>query len=78
MLHISGTIHHMIVIHGTHMENDNISRHFFFFFFKILGTLGGRGKKAKNGLKLQNILSVSLRISGTVHHDYSFWHMCVK
>ena len=37
-----------------------------------------RGKKAKNGLKLQNILSVSLRISGTVHHDYSFWHMCVK
>ena len=67
----------MIVIHGTHMENDNISRHFF-FFFKILRTLGGRGKKAKNGLKLQNILSVSLRISGTVHHDYSFWHMCVK
>ena len=61
-----------------HIWKMIISPDIFFFFFKILGTLGGRGKKAKNGLKLQNILSVSLRISGTVNHDYSFWHMCVK
>ena len=33
-LHISGTIHHMIFISGTHVWN-NISRHFF-CFFKIL------------------------------------------
>ena len=30
---ISGTIHHMIVIYGTQVENDNISS--FFHFFKI-------------------------------------------
>ena len=32
MLHISGTIHFMIVICGTQMQNDNISRCFFSFF----------------------------------------------
>ena len=36
MLHISGTIHYMIVIYGRHVQNDDISRHFFFQFFKIL------------------------------------------
>ena len=30
-LHISGTIHHVIVIYGTLVENDNISRCFFHF-----------------------------------------------
>ena len=34
-LHISGSIHHMIVIYGVHMYNDGISR-FFFQLFKIL------------------------------------------
>ena len=29
--HISGTIDHMIVIYGTHVENDNISGYFFLF-----------------------------------------------
>ena len=32
MLHISGTIHHMIVIYGTLKYNDNISRRFSIFF----------------------------------------------
>ena len=27
-LHISGSIHHMIVIFGTHVQNDNVSRYF--------------------------------------------------
>ena len=36
MLHTSGTIHYMIVIYGRHVQNDDISRHFFFQFFKIL------------------------------------------
>ena len=35
MLHISRTIHHMIVIYGTHVLNDNISKTLF-HFFKIL------------------------------------------
>ena len=34
-LHISGTIHHMTVVYGTHLWNDNIFR-CFFHFFKIL------------------------------------------
>ena len=41
MLDISGTIHHMIVIYGTHVQNDNISMcflHFLkFWFFWLLG-----------------------------------------
>ena len=32
MLHISGTMHHMIVIHVKQLQNDNISRRFFKFF----------------------------------------------
>ena len=32
-LHISGTIHHMILIYGAHVKNNNI---YFFHFFKIL------------------------------------------
>ena len=123
MLHISGTIHHMIVIFGTHVWNDNISRccfHFFkilifrvvrgvkrakmvqnekifclscfisqepciiwlsfmvhmckiisagvfFSYFQNFDFSGCyRGKRAKNGPKWQKILSVTLRISGTI------------
>ena len=33
-LHISGTIHHMIVIYGPFVQNDDISR--YSFHFKIL------------------------------------------
>ena len=66
VLHISGTIRHMIFIHGTHLLNDNISRYFFilskFWFSRSIG-----GKRAKNGAKWQKILSVVLRISGTIH-----------
>ena len=35
VLHISGTIHHMIFIYGTYIWNDDISRNFA-HFFKIL------------------------------------------
>ena len=77
--YISGTIYHMIFIHGTHLSfickriiSPGIFFFFFFFFFKILifGIIRGRGdgKRAKNGRKWQTILSVSLRISGTIHH----------
>ena len=62
MLHVSGTIHHIIVIYGTHVSNDNICRCFFFHFFKFwFFLLLVRYKRAKNGPKWQNILSV-------IHH----------
>ena len=35
-LHISGTIHHIIVICGTHLQNDNISRCFLHFFKNVI------------------------------------------
>ena len=45
-LHISGSIHHRIVIFDTHMQNDGISR-CFFNFFKILIFQVFRGLKDK-------------------------------
>ena len=103
MLHISGTIHYMIVIYGRHVQNDDISRHFFFNFSKFWFSgllVGWKGKKwpgmtknsircapyfrnhtsydchfwvclwAKNAKMTQNdkILSVTLHISGSIHH----------
>ena len=40
MLHILGTIHYMIVIYGRHVQNDDISRHFFFSIFQNFDFLG--------------------------------------
>ena len=50
-LHVSGTMYHMIVIYGTLLQNDDISR-FLFLFFKIwiLWVVRGRGVK---GLKMK-------------------------
>ena len=45
-LHISRTIHHMIFIYGTHVENDNVSR-CFFHYFKILIFSFVRGLKGQ-------------------------------
>ena len=50
MLHISGTIHHIIVIYGTLVQNDNISKGFF-HFYKILIIGFGGVKRAKNDPK---------------------------
>ena len=66
-LHIWGTVHHMIVICVTQVWNDVISRQFL-YFFKILIFRLLAGGRAKYGPKWQNIMSVSLRISGTVPH----------
>ena len=46
MLHISATIHHMIVINSTLVENDDISRCFFHFFEILIFWVSGlKGKK---------------------------------
>ena len=67
-LHISGTIHHMIVIYGTPASNDNISR-WIFHFFKILIFGVVRGVKVQKMVQNdKKILSVMLHISGTIHH----------
>ena len=49
----------------------------FFSFFKILIFWVVRGNKAKNGTKWQNIQSVALHISGSIHHIIVIYgHMC--
>ena len=50
-LHVSGTMYHMIVIYGTLLQNDDISRFLFHFFkIRILWVVRGRGVK---GLKMK-------------------------
>ena len=44
------------------------SRHFFHLFKIFLFLCCYWGKRAKNGLKWQKILSILLHISGTIHH----------
>ena len=44
---ISGTVHHMIVIFGTHILNADVSRCFFSFFFLILIFRAVRGIKGQ-------------------------------
>ena len=65
-LHISGTIH-QIVIYGTHAWNNNIFTCFFLFKILILW-FGRRVKGQKNSPKWQKILSVVLNISCSIHH----------
>ena len=45
-LHISGSIHYMIMIFGTHVQNDDFSR-CFCHFFKVLIFCVGRGVKGQ-------------------------------
>ena len=51
MHHISGTVHHVVIIFGTHVQNDDISRRFFHFLlnFVFLDNWGVKGQK-----KVQN------------------------
>ena len=55
--HISGTVHHMVVICGRQVYNDNISRRFFLHFFKILTFWFVRRVK---GQKMAQIKKLSL------------------
>ena len=61
-LRISGTIHHMNVIYGTHMWNNNISRYFFHFWKKFFPWVvrGLKGQKtAQNEKKLCQLRFIS-------------------
>ena len=59
-LHISGTIHHMIVIHGRHMKNGDVSGLFFPFFqnFDFPGCFGVK-KIVENDKKICILCSMS-------------------
>ena len=67
-IHISGTTHHMMVIYGTYVENDNISRHFFHFLKILIYSVVSRVKGQKMAQNDKNILSFTLHIAGSIHH----------
>ena len=72
-LNISGTIHHMIVIYGTHLWTDNISKAFF-HFFKILIFWAMGGKRAENGPKWQkNLVGYAPYLRNHTSYDC---HLC--
>ena len=66
--HISGNIHHVTVIYGTHLWNDNTFQCFFHFFFNFDFLGSWQVKRAKNGPEWQKTMSAVLHISGTIHH----------
>ena len=56
VFHISGNIHHMIVIFGTHVENDDIPNAFIIFQkFEFSGCLGEGGRGGGGGVKWQKM-----------------------
>ena len=77
--HISGTIHHLIIICGTHVLNDDISMQFFSFFlnFRFLGCYGGKRAKISPKWKNNYICHTSYVRNSTVF-DYNFWYTFVK
>ena len=48
--HVSGTVRRVIIIFGTHVQNDDISR-LFFIFLKFWWVIRGGGIRAKNSPK---------------------------
>ena len=62
---ISGTIHNMIVVYGTHAQSDNISTwlsHFFnFFIFRVARGIKVQ-KMVQNDKKLFRSCSISLKV----------------
>ena len=61
-VHISGTIHHVTVICGKHLLDDNIFR-CFFYFFKILIFGVHRGVKGQKMVQNDKKLCLSCSIS---------------
>ena len=91
--YISGTVKHMIMIFGTLLLNDDISRCFIFcifcillFFFFLLFSffgLGGGGavgdKRTKNGLILQkNSVCCTSYLRIHISYNCHLWYACVK
>ena len=78
MLSILGTIHHMIIICGTQVQNDHISR-CFFMFFKILIFWVIRRVKGQKWSKMTKNSVFALYISGIIHHMILIYGItCVK
>ena len=80
--HISWTIHHLIIMFGTHVGNDDISRCFFLFFylfffrFWFFGLLlGWKGKKQPK-MKNNSYIHLEPYLTKSVAYDHDFWYTC--
>ena len=79
-LHISGTMHLMTVIYGTHLQNDNISRRFCFFshFFNILIFLDHRGLKGKKRFRMtKHSVCHAPYLRNHTSYDLQLWYTCM-
>ena len=74
---ISGSIHHMIGIFGAHVENDDISR-CFVYFFKILIFLVGRGVKLQEMAQNDKKFCLSHSVSQELYLIWLWFlvHLC--
>ena len=68
----------MIVIYVTPVSNDDISRHFFHFFWNFNFLVVRGVKRQKNWPIWQKIMSVALHISGTISHMTVIYSTHVK
>ena len=78
MHHVSGTGHHLIIIFGTRMQNDDVQVFFFIFsklwFFGLL-----RGQKGKKWPKLKNnYIRHTPYLRNRTSSDHNFWHTYLK
>ena len=72
MVHISGIIHHMLVLYGT-LEWNNISWHFFHLFnFDVVRGVKGRKKS------LSVALHFSISLEPYIIYDHHLWYVSVK
>ena len=65
---ISGTVWHMIVIFGAHVQNDDISKHFFHFYEILIFGVVSEVKGQKMVQNCKKFCLVTCHISGTIHH----------
>ena len=66
----------MIFRYGTHVQSDNISRHFFHFFKILICWVHKEGKGTKNSPKWQKILSCAPYLRNYALYDCHLWYMC--
>ena len=80
MRHISGTIKHNIMIFGTLMLDDDISRRFLFIIlkFSFFGLLAGlRGKKLRK-LKNNNYIQHAPYLRNSITYDHGLFFIVLK
>ena len=82
VLHISGTIHHMIIICGVQVQNlissGNIFRYFFYFFktliFQVVRRVKGQKMAHQNEKKA---VCHTLYLRSHTSYDLHLWYTCV-